>query len=132
MFKEIVVCLIIIVSIFALDNTTQSYTEKSVNETTAKLEELRKGLIEYQKSEEQENKLSEDIASIYNEWMDFHDKLAYYIEHDELEKVETDLVSLKGNIEVKEYEIAVSELDKSIFVLEHILDKYKFNLDNIF
>ena len=129
MYKEIVICIVIVVSIFALDNTTQSYTEKSVRETTTRLEELREELI---KSDKDNEKLSEDIEKIYNDWMGFHDKLAYYIEHDELEKVETDLVALRGNIEVKEYENAVSELDKSIFVLEHIQDKYKFNFENIF
>ena len=61
-----------------------------------------------------------------------HDKLAYFIEHDELEKVETDLVSIKSYIETQEYEQAVGELDKGAFVLKHIEDKYAFNLQNIF
>ncbi len=129
MIKEIVVCLVIIVSIFTLDSKTQSYTQKSVEESTTKLEKLRENLIAEEKDQEELLKSAEDI---YNSWMEFHDILAYYIEHDELEKVETDIVALKGSIEVEEYEIAVSELDKSIFMLEHIQDKYKFNLDNIF
>ena len=129
MIKEIVVCLVIIISIFTLDSKTQSYTQKSVEESTTKLEKLRENLIAEEKNQEELLKSAEDI---YNSWMEFHDRLAYYIEHDELEKVETDIVALKGSIEVEEYEIAVSELDKSIFMLEHIQDKYKFNLDNIF
>ena len=56
-------------------------------------------------SEEQnEEKLNNQIENIVNNWNEKHKKLAYYIEHDELEKVETELVYLKGNIEVKEYE----------------------------
>ena len=42
------------------------------------------------------------------------------------------MVALKGSVNVKEYEMAVSELDKSVYVLQHIEDKYKFELVNIF
>ena len=72
------------------------------------------------------------MEKIYNEWLGYHEKLAYFIEHDELEKAETDMVALKGSVNVKEYEMAVSELDKSVYVLQHIEDKYKFELVNIF
>jgi hypothetical protein len=129
MFKETAVCIVIIISIFILDNRTQNYTEETISDTTIKLEELREGIISTNRNGEE---LSKSINEIYNDWMEHHDKLAFYIEHDELEKVETDMVSLKGSIEVGEYEIAVSELDKSVFVLQHIQDKYKFNLENIF
>ena len=61
-----------------------------------------------------------------------HDLLAYYIEHDELEKVETNLTGLRSFIESKEYSDALAELDKTVFVLRHIEDKNKFNLQNVF
>ena len=59
-------------------------------------------------------------------------KLAYYIEHDELEKIELYLTALKSNIETKEYNQAVVEVDSCIFILKHIEEKYSFNLQNIF
>ena len=59
-------------------------------------------------------------------------KLAYYIEHDELEKVDTNLIGLKSYIETEEESDAVSELEKSVFVLKHIEDKTRMNLKNIF
>ncbi len=65
-------------------------------------------------------------------WERRHDKLAYFIEHDELEKVKTDLTALNSFIETKEYAEAISELDKCVFVLKHIEDKYAFNLQNVF
>lgn len=129
MYKEIIACIIIITSILILDNRTQSYTENSVLETTNQLEVLRQ---EIKNQESNEEKLKKDMDEIYNKWMGFHDKLAFYIEHDELEKIETELTALKGDIEVKKYDDAITQLDKSIFILKHIKDKYKFNLDNIF
>ena len=72
------------------------------------------------------------MEEIKKSWEARHDKLAYFIEHDELEKVETDLTSLKSFIETNSYSEATSELDKSVFVLQHIEDKYAFNLENVF
>ena len=77
-------------------------------------------------------KIESKVKEIRDEWESRHEKLAYYIEHDELEKVETNLVALNGFIESNEYSDAISELDKSVFVLKHIEDKYAFNLENVF
>lgn len=129
MLKEMAVCVVILISIFTFDFKTQEYTEKTIEDTTSKLETLREELIKEDKDNE---KLLKDMEKIYNEWLGYHEKLAYFIEHDELEKAETDMVALKGSINVKEYEMAVSELDKSVYVLQHIEDKYKFELVNIF
>ena len=53
---------------------------------------------------------------IKKEWENRYNKLAYFIEHDELEKVKTDLTALNSFIETKEYAEANSELDKCVFV----------------
>lgn len=66
------------------------------------------------------------------QWQEKHDKLAYFIEHDELEKVETELIVIKSYIETEDYEESISELDKGVFILKHIEDKYAFNLQNVF
>lgn len=129
MLKEMAVCVVILISIFTFDFKTQEYTEKTIEDTTRKLETLREELTKEDKDNE---KLLKDMEKIYNEWLGYHEKLAYFIEHDELEKAETDMVALKGSVNVKEYEMAVSELDKSVYVLQHIEDKYKFELVNIF
>ena len=77
-------------------------------------------------------KIESKVKEVRDDWENRHDKLAYYIEHNELEKVETNLVALNGFIESNEYSDAISELDKSVFVLKHIEDKYAFNLENVF
>ena len=78
------------------------------------------------------NNLESEIDQLKDKWEKRHEKLAFYIEHDELEKVETNLTGLKGEIEGEEYGEVMSRLDQSVFLLEHIEDKYKFNLQNIF
>lgn len=77
-------------------------------------------------------KIKNQINEIKEEWEKRHDKLACYIEHDELEKVEDKLVSLESDVNMEDYEQAMNNLKESTFFLQHIQDKYAFNLINIF
>ena len=72
------------------------------------------------------------IEELDNKWDYRHNKLAYYIEHDELEKVDTAIVQVKSFVENDDISSAMAELETGKFVLEHIERKYKFNLQNIF
>lgn len=131
MVKESIICGVIVISIIFGNYKTQGYTKESVAEISNDLEALRQ---EISKGEEEidEDKTKEKILGIYEEWNKRHDKLAYFIEHDELEKVETNLTSTKSFIETKEYSDSIEEIDRGIFVLKHIEEKYAFNLQNIF
>ena len=67
-----------------------------------------------------------------DDWREIYNKLAYFIEHDELEKVETELTSLESYIKTEEYKHGVPELEKGIFILNHIKEKFKLDIKNIF
>lgn len=127
MHKELIICIILVTLIIIGDIITQNYTKNTVNYITNELETLKQGLIE--KSKEQAD---DKINKIDEKWNEAHDKLAYYIEHDELEKVETNFTACKSLAKTEEYEQAISELEKTVYILEHITDKYSFDLVNIF
>jgi galactokinase/mevalonate kinase-like predicted kinase len=127
MLKEIITCILTIIVIFALDIVTQGYTKNSTKEMVELMANLK------------ENILNNDIEQIENSvkeidenWQKKHGKLAYYIEHDELEKVDTSLVTMKSFLETNDYSSAVAELDEGKFILEHIKEKNSFNVENIF
>lgn len=131
MLKEFVISIVIIVLIFIGNAVTEDYTKQSVEEATNKLSELRDEISK----EESEIKLEvakRKIDEVHEKWDVKYKKLAYYIEHDELEKVETELTGLRAYIEKEQYSEALPELDKSVFILEHIKDKTAFSLMNIF
>lgn len=129
MLKETIICIVIVIAIIFGDKTTQNYTTESVKE-------LSDGLIDLRESTNQESledkQIEEKAENVYQQWEKRHGKLAYYIEHDELEKVETELIEIKTNIQTKNYEELMSGIDKSVFILRHIEDKYAFNLENVF
>ena len=127
MYKETIICIFIIILIIGLDIITQNYTKKSTIEITDCLSKL-KDEIENENLENAKLKIEE----LDNKWDNRHDKLAYYIEHDELEKVDTAIVHVKSFVENDDIPSAMAELETGKFVLEHIERKYKFNLQNIF
>ena len=129
MYKELVISAIIVISIFVLDYITQKYTDDAINDAIQDLTTIKQALQEDNVNEE---KVVRDAGENYEKWLDYHKTLAFYIEHNELEKVETNYVSGNSFIENAKYEDAISELEKTVFVLQHINDKYSVNLENIF
>lgn len=129
MKKEVIICIVVVIFVIIGNIITQGYTRKSVEITNAKLIELKEKLSEVNKDEEG---LIEAVKYIKEEWDEKQEKLAFYIEHDELEKVETQIHLLSGEVESKLYEDAVPETDKCMFILEHIKDKTALNVKNIF
>lgn len=131
MGKETIICIIIVIAIVIGNIVTQNYTVDSVKQLSDGLAELKSELEKQENDISQEN-IKDKMQKIEDDWKGRHERLAYYIEHDELEKVETNITALKSFIVTNEYAEAVSELDKSVFVLKHIEEKYAFNLQNVF
>ena len=131
MLKEIIICITIVTTIVIGNSVTQKYTTESVDEMVNLVHNIKTEIFE-KKENIDINNLESEIDQLKDKWEKRHEKLAFYIEHDELEKVETNLTGLKGEIEGEEYGEVMSRLDQSVFLLEHIEDKYKFNLQNIF
>ena len=125
MYKEIIISIIIIAFIITGDILTQKYTKKSIEDMNYELDQLKTEKLKQESVEEK-------IAKIDIKWNQMYQKLAYYIEHDELEKVETQLSEIKGNIETKEEKQGVPEINKCIFILNHIRNKESFKIQNIF
>lgn len=131
MTKELIICIVIVVLIFIGNAFTQRYLDNSVTETSENLNELKKELVK-DKEEINLDLAQNSIESIYETWEKKQGKLSFYIEHNELEKVNTQLTGLIGCIEMEEFAQAVPELDKAVFILEHIKNKSMVSLKNIF
>ena len=129
MTREVFVCLVIIILILIGNFFTQNYTIDSVSELTKKIENMK---VEVSKNEKDETLIKNKTEELYNTWRERFNILAYYIEHNELEKVEAELVVLRGKISNLNYDETSENLEKSAFLLKHIQDKYAFNLQNIF
>ena len=129
MVKEFFICTIILILIFIGNGITQGYSRNSIEDINEKLADLREEMKQEEINEEEIAKHQEEIDK---QWEEMFSKLAYYIEHEELEKVSRNLENMKTYIGLKEYDNATKEINEVIYILNHIEDKYSFNLQNIF
>lgn len=127
MKNESLICIVVIILIAILETVTGNYTKESVEYLKSDLYQIKQEI-----ETEDKKKISEKVMNAKENWKDRANKMAYYVEHDELEKVNVYLVGVESNTETEEYNDAKSELEKCIYILEHIEEKYKFNLKNIF
>ena len=125
MKKELIICLVIICSIVIGDIWLQNYTSKTLDTISTNLEELKKTL--------DDNKFSkEKVIQVNNEWDKKFNILTCFLEHDELEKVKNQLVAITAGIDVEDTEYVYEEINKAVYILEHIKDKNSLKLDNVF
>lgn len=126
-YKEIIIIIVVITIVVSLDIVTNNYTKDTVDTMNQKLAVLKEYIFEG-------NKENADlqIPEIENEWKERYKTLAFYLEHDELEKVNTELVSLKAFLNMEEYSECMNSLDKCVFILEHIQEKEETSLKSVF
>ena len=127
MYKELIIIIVVIILIVGLDVITNKYTKETLQILSGDLKILREYILD-----EDKIKSEEQMKIIKQNWEERYKILAFYIEHDELEKVETEMVKLQADIEVEEFKHCVSELETIIFILEHIQEKEEMHLRSIF
>lgn len=129
MYKELVISIMVTTIIVIGSIITQNNTTKSIEEISNILTLIRNEISKENVSQEKSKEIMEKVEK---EWKEKYEKMAYYTEHNELEKVNTDLVKLKANIEMKDYQTAVENLENCVFILNHIKDKSSLKIVNIF
>ncbi len=127
MHKEIIIISIILIIVFGLDIITNRFVKESVSIMTYKLEKLEETILQ-EKLEDVKNSI-EEAKRI---WQSKYNVLAYYVEHDELEKVGLELASIDGNVKGDELGNAVDDINEAIFLLRHIEEKEQFDFRSIF
>ncbi len=129
MYKEIIVCILVVILIISMDLLSNNYTKKVFFSINDSLGNLRNEML---KEDKDVNKINDEITKVEQEWNSKLNLLSCYIEHNELEKVARQLTLIKGNIDVEEYNQAVPQLDDCVYVINHIEDKESLLLRNLF
>lgn len=127
MYKEFAIILIILVFVIGLDIITNNYIKETTSVMSNELKILEENIMK-----ESLDDMQTKMTDIKNMWQKRYNILAYYIEHDELEKVGAQLSVIEANIKVTEYGNAVEDIEETIFTLKHIKEKEQFNLISIF
>ena len=132
MYKDWIIIVILVISICTGNVWMEKSTKTSVDGMEQRLNTLKEtclGVIEEKKSVQDIPQQLEDAKQY---WETQYAKLAFFIEHNELEKVNTQLAQLEGNVLVEDYEQAIPNVENCSFVLYHIKEKNRFAFKNIF
>lgn len=137
--KEIILIIGISIFIIFLELITNFITEESTKFIEEEIKEINfalsniKGMNkEGQEYKEFKNYVEKRIEKLKEEWSINQDKLSYFSEHDELEKVSKCLITLEENVKNEEYENALEDGSEFIYWLNHTKEKDKLELKNIF
>ena len=133
MKKELIIVIIIVIAIIIIDTITQNYTMDSfekINNELEKIKEIINKIDDQEKNSQQE--LQEKIKTMEEDWKIINRKTAFYIEHEELEKVNASMIKFKSYIQLEEYTEAIPELENCKYILDHIREKEKMQIINLF
>ncbi len=122
--REIITLIVIIVFIVAIDLITDKIMKNVVDDMVNLIEDIERKI-----GENLEDAKIDDLKKV---WHEKEVMLAYFSEHDELEKVTVEVTELKSNMENDMKEEAKGNIDKIKFLLKHIEEKEKLKLKNIF
>ena len=129
MYKEVIISIVVAIVIFGLNFITQSYTQNAVAQVSEKLNDTKQELVK----ESPDYELASKKANYtLDKWEELDDSIALYIEHTEIEKVKTAIISMKSFIEMEDNSQAVDSIDRCNYILENIKQREEFSIDNIF
>ena len=137
--KEIILIIGISVFIIVLELVTNKITNecvknvedkiKIVNVNLNKIKDMEKDNEEYKMCRKD---LEENIQKLKKDWFLKEDKLSIFSEHDELVKVSKCLITIEENVKNEEYENALEDGSEFMYWLNHIKEKDKLELKNVF
>lgn len=125
--KEYAIVGVILIFVFFMEHITKQDLSDSVKWMKDEIESIENKLEENREAEAQN-----EFLDLKGKWEGEQEKLAFFVEHEELEKVSNDMVIIESNFKQNE----ADEIDENItdlkFMLDHIEEKNQLNLKNIF
>lgn len=125
--REYFIIVVIIGIVFSIDYVTDKNLSNSVNW-------MREGIvsIENKCKENNETEAQNEFYELEKKWKEEEKRLALFVEHNELEKVSGDIVLIESNFDTNDMDELFQNIANLKFMLEHIEEKNKLKLNNIF
>ena len=126
MFEQITIVIIIVILIIFLEIVTSKNTAYSISKMLDEINSISNLL------EKDMNKAKKKSKNIFEKWEELENKMNYYLEHDELEKVGRQIAILESQINSENILDIKQNISEIKFLLRHIEEKPKITIDNIF
>ena len=127
--KDLTIIVTILVAVFIGNNYTQNLLKNDSGELAGQLEMLKEDINANEKNfEEQKDRANK----IYENWVKKSENWSVLIDHQEIDLIEKAILGVKSGIETNETSKAIQKIEESIFLVNHIPEKEKLNVKNIF
>lgn len=132
MKKEIIISIIVIAVVIIADITTSKITDSKITDMNNKLAMMKETINGRGEDLESNEEILNQARNIKNTWEEYNNVLSYYIEHEELEKVGTEVNCLYNYADCNDDKQGLDSITRLEFILEHISEKHDFTLNNFF
>ncbi len=125
-FKQIIIIIFVLVLVISLDIITRKITKEAIENIKEELSILEKNI------KTGSDGIIEETEQLDKKWKSIEDKLSFYLEHNELEKISIKIKLLKKEIEIDELNDAKETIMEINYSLEHVEEKQNLKIKNIF
>ena len=134
MRKELIIVSLLLVLIFGTNYICQKCLDNVINDMQDKFNRLNIIINDMIKRNKYESdyELDSILGETDNSWSKYKITLSLFLEHDELEKIDDSVIKIRSYIDVKDYEDTVAEVNRCIFLLNHLKQKQSMQIINIF
>lgn len=129
--RDIIIIISIILIIIFADLYMQNYLTKTTEELSAELINLREKAI----NTKENNKRDEIIVlanKVEQKWQEISNGWSIIIVHQEIDNLEQAFTRAKSSIENGDLDEAIPEIEEAIFFTNHVRDREKLSIKNIF
>ena len=129
--KDTIIIVAIILDIVLGDIVTKNYLNKTVYELLTSLETLKEKVIEAKQTNEREE-IKKEMEIVEQKWENTSKICSIIVVHQEIDNIEQALTRGKSSINYGILEDALQEIETAIFFSEHVKEREKLSLKNIF
>ena len=109
---------------------TKRYLQTSSNEMVEELRELERA-IKMRTTYDNGTDLKGLSSKVYNKWDEMRRIWSIIVLHEELDVISVSLIALQTNIRTGEYNRALEQIDRAIFLLEDLVEKERVTIRNV-
>ena len=125
--REVLIIIIILIIVFWTERITSNELNDSVKWVRDRIIS-----VENKVNEDKKEEAEKEFDEFQEQWKEKNEKLALFVEHNELEKISNDIVIIKSNLKSDDIDEVMEDIAELKFMLEHIEEKNQLKLKNIF
>lgn len=129
--KEIIIIILVLLAIFGCNAMVQKHLENTSQNVISKLETLKEKVIEVKETEEREE-IEKLFQEAEEEWNRVHKTWSIIVIHEELDSIDEALIKAKSSISDGDLENSLAEIETALFFINHVKEREKVTLENIF